>query len=468
MTGALLKSTVVAALGGLLFGFDTSVIAGTTAALTRVFSLTPRQLGLTVSIALVGTVIGSLFAGVPGDRYGRRDSLRGMAVLYLLSAAGCAFAWDWYSLVFFRLIGGLAIGGSSVLGPMYIAEIAPAKLRGRLVGFFQFNVVAGILVAYFSNYLIGRAGFGVNEWRWMLGVSGIPALFFFAMLFTIPRSPRWLAQKSRLEEARTVLVAIGENDVEGELQDIVNSIDVEHGHGEEPLFQAKYRLPVFLAIAVGLFNQLSGINAILYYLNDIFARAGFNKVSSDLQAVMIGFTNLVAVIIAMSIIDKVGRKTLLLIGSVGCAICLAGVAAIFLSSSHENWLVWLLVGFIAFFSFSQGAVIWVFISEVFPTRVRAKGQSLGSFTHWITNAAISYIFPVVASYSRGAPFLFFSAMMVAQFFVVLVSFPETKGITLEDMQKKFGIACPRQLTCQLTGLANAWDVRSPARACCDF
>jgi sugar porter (SP) family MFS transporter len=440
LTAALVKSTVVAALGGLLFGFDTAVIAGTTAGLTTAFALTPSTLGLTVAVALVGTVVGSMIAAIPGDRYGRRDSLRVMAILYLVSAVGCAFAWDWYSLVFFRFVGGLAIGGSSVLGPMYIAEISPAKMRGVLVGFFQFNIVAGILVAYLSNYLIGRADFGANEWRWMLGVSGIPALFFFIMLFTIPRSPRWLAQKSCVEEARSVLILIGEENVESELQDIVASIDVEHGHGAEPLFQWKYRLPIFLAVAVAMFNQLSGINAILYYLNDIFAKAGFSKMSSDLQAVLIGFTNLVAVIIAMSVIDRVGRKTLLLIGSVGCAICLAGVAGVFLSSSHENWLVWFLVGFIAFFSFSQGAVIWVFISEVFPTRVRAKGQSLGSFTHWFMNAAISWTFPVMASHSRGAPFIFFAAMMVLQFLVVLLFFPETKGITLEDMQKKFGIA----------------------------
>ncbi len=439
VNGTLIKSTIVAALGGLLFGFDTAVIAGTTAGLTRTFLLTPSSLGWTVAIALIGTVVGALTAGIPGDRYGRRDSLRGLAVLYLISAIGCAFAWDWYSLVFFRFIGGLAIGGSSVLGPMYIAEIAPAKLRGRLVGFFQFNVVAGILVAYLSNYLIGLAEFGANEWRWMLGVSGLPALFFLLMLFTIPRSPRWLAQKSRLPESRSVLVAIGEPDPDGELNDIVRSIDVEHGHGQEPLFQWKYRYPIFLAVAIGLFNQLSGINAILYYLNDIFARAGFSKVSGDLQAVSIGFTNLIAVIIAMSIIDKVGRKTLLLIGSVGCAVCLAGVAAVFLSSSHENLLVWLLVGFIAFFSFSQGAVIWVFISEVFPTQVRAKGQSLGSFSHWFMNALIAREFPIIASYSKGAPFVFFSLMMVLQFFVVFFVFPETKGIALEDMQKKLGI-----------------------------
>jgi sugar porter (SP) family MFS transporter len=440
VSGTLVKSTVVAALGGLLFGFDTAVIAGTTADLTKTFSLTPSTLGFTVSIALVGTVIGSLVAGIPGDKYGRRDSLRVMAILYLLSAFGCALAWNWYALIFFRFIGGLGIGGSSVLGPMYIAEIAPAKLRGRLVGLFQLNIVGGILVAYLSNYLIGLAGFGLNEWRWMLGVSGAPALLFFAMLFLIPRSPRWLASKSRVDEARTVLQQIGEPDPEGELQDIVKSIDVEHGHGTDRLFQAKYKVPLFLAISIAMFNQLSGINAILYYLNDIFLKAGFSKVSGDLQSVLIGFTNLLFTMMAMTIIDRVGRRTLLLIGSVGCTIALAGAAFIFLSNAHESLLVWCLVLFIASFAFSQGAVIWVYISEVFPNRVRGNGQSLGSFTHWIMNAGISFLFPILAAKSRGLPFVFFAAMMALQFFVVFFGYPETKGVTLEEMQKKLGIA----------------------------
>ena len=440
LTATLVKSTIVAALGGLLFGFDTAVIAGTTAGLTKTFSLTPASLGLTVAIALAGTVVGSLLAGIPGDRIGRRDSLRLMAILYLISALGCAFAWDWYSLVFFRFIGGLGIGGSSVLGPMYIAEIAPAKWRGRLVGIFQFNVVAGILVAYLSNYLVGQANLGEQDWRWMLGISGVPALFFFVMLFSIPRSPRWLIQKSRIEEARAVLELTGEENVDAEIRDIVASIDVEHGHAQERLFLHKYRWPIFLAISIGMFNQLSGINAILYYLNDIFAKAGFSRVSGDLQTVSIGLTNLLFATIAISIIDRVGRKTLLLIGSVGCAACLGGVAAIFFTESHESLLVWLLAGFIAFFSFSQGAVIWVYLSEVFPTRVRAKGQSLGSFTHWFMNALVSWTFPIIAAKSRGVPFVFFSVMMVVQFFVVWLLYPETKAITLEEMQHKLGIA----------------------------
>ena len=440
LTGTLVKSTIVAALGGLLFGFDTAVIAGTTAGLTASFTLDPFRLGITVSIALIGTVLGSLFAAIPGDKYGRRDSLRLLAVLYLISALGCAFAWDWYSLLFFRFVGGLGIGGSSVLGPMYIAEISPAKLRGRLVGLFQFNVVGGILVAYLSNYLIRQTHLGAEDWRWMLGVAGAPALFFLLMLFVIPRSPRWLVKKSRIAEARQTLEAIGEENVETELQDIIASVDVEHGHGQESLYQAKYGLPIFLAVSIGMFNQLSGINAILYYLNDIFAKAGFSNVSGDKQAVLIGFTNLCFTMLAMSIIDKVGRKTLLLIGSVGCASSLAGAAAIFLTNSHEDLLVWMLIAFIASFAFSQGAVIWVYLSEVFPTRVRAQGQSLGSFTHWAMNAIISFTFPIIASKSRGLPFVLFSIMMVVQFVVVLMVYPETKGVTLEDMQKKLGIA----------------------------
>ncbi len=436
----LAKSTVVAALGGLLFGFDTAVIAGTTRALSGRYELSPASLGLTVAAALWGTIVGAMFAGIPGDRYGRRGSLRWMAVLYVVSAVGCAFAWDWYSLILFRFIGGLGIGGSSVLGPMYIAEIAPARWRGRLVGFFQFNVVFGVLLAYFSNYVIGLAGFGGAEWRWKLGVSGVPAALFLLMLFTIPESPRWLVKRRRVDEARNVLAQTGEENLEEELRDIVESIDVEHGHGDEPLFSWKYRFPILLAVVLAMFNQLSGINAILYYLNDIFERAGFSKVTGDLQAVAVGFTNLLFTIIAMSVIDKIGRKTLLLIGSVGCASALAGVSWVFTTGKHQELMVWLLAGYIGSFGLSQGAVIWVYLAEVFPNRVRAKGQSLGSFTHWFMNALISGTFPMFAASSGAAPFMLFTAMMVLQFFVVLIIFPETKGVTLEQMQKKLGIS----------------------------
>jgi MFS transporter, SP family, arabinose:H+ symporter len=435
----LLRSTVVAALGGLLFGFDTVVISGTTHALTVLYHLNDWTLGITVASAVVGTIIGSMSAGIPGDKFGRRDSLRLLAMLYFVSALGCAIASSWAWLICFRVIGGLAIGGSSVLGPMYIAEIAPAKWRGRLVGFFQFNVVLGILVAYLSNYLIGSMGFGAEEWRWKLGIAAVPAAIFLVMLFFIPRSPRWLVQNQRADEARDVLRLLGQEDYERELKEMEDSIDAEHT-ADEPLFLWKYRLPIFLAITIGLFNQLSGINAILYYLNDIFARAGINRVSADLQAVAIGATNFIFTMLGMTLIDRVGRKKLLLIGAVGTAGCLAGVAAIFLTQTHGNLLVWLLVGYIAFFAFSQGAVIWVYIGEVFPNRVRGKGQSLGSFSHWLMNGVLSLGFPVVAAKSGGYPFVFFAIMMVVQFFVVLFFYPETKGFSLEELQKKLGIA----------------------------
>jgi sugar porter (SP) family MFS transporter len=439
LNSTLLKSTIVAALGGLLFGFDTVVISGAIDFLQGLYHLTPFWKGFTVSAALVGTVIGSMLAGIPGDKLGRRASLRWMAILYVVSAAGCAFAWNWSALVFFRFIGGLGIGGSSVLGPMYIAEIAPAKWRGRLVGIFQFNVVFGILLAYFSNYLIGTMGFGAAEWRWKLGVSGIPAILFLVMLFGIPESPRWLVKKNRTNEAGDVLRLTGEENADQALKEIVESIDAEHVTSDA-LFTSNYRVPIFLAVTIGMFNQLSGINAILYYLNSIFAYAGFSKVSGDLQSVAVGATNLIFTVIAMSVIDKLGRKTLLLVGSVGTCLSLAGVAGIFLSHRHQELLVWMLIGFIAFFAFSQGAVIWVYLSEVFPNRVRAKGQSLGSFSHWIMNALISWTFPLMAATSGGYPFAFFSAMMVVQFFVVLLFYPETKGISLEEMQKKLKIA----------------------------
>lgn len=432
----LIKATVAGALGGLLFGFDTAVIAGTTHAMQLEYQLSSAALGFTVSSALWGTVLSAMTAGLPGEKYGARETLRIAALLYVISAVGCAFAWDWYSLIVFRFIGGLGIGCSSVLGPVYIAELAPAKWRGRLVGLFQINVVLGILVAYFSNAFLGTLGLGSVEWRWKLGVSALPALFFLIMLFGIPRSPRWLVARGQIDEAREVLRATGGDDYETELQKIVENIEKEHARSREPLFQKKYRLPIFLAITIGAFNQLSGINAILYYLNDIFSMAGFSKVSSDTQAVIIGAVNLGCCLLAMSCIDQLGRRTLLLIGSVGTAICLAGVSAIFFSHQYLSALLWLLIGYIGFFSFSQGAVIWVYVSEIFPTPVRAKGQSLGSSSHWIMNAIISGVFPMLAAYSGAYPFVFFTCMIVVQFFLVLFIFPETKGITLEDMEQR--------------------------------
>src|ERR1700752_1278747 len=435
----LAKGTLVGALGGLLFGFDTAVISGTTQQLTDVFHLSPFKFRVTVSIAVAGAVICAISSGELGQKIGGREALRIMALLYLISSLGCAFAWNWPSLVTFRFLGGLGIGGSSVLGPVYIAELAPAKWRGRLVGAFQINIVIGILLAYASNYIIASFNLGAAEWRWQLGIASLPALLFLVLLFGIPRSSRWLVTQRRIDEAREVLRMMGSPNSEEELQEIIASIHLERSSREEPLFQRKYLLPIFLAVSIGLFNQLSGINAILYYLPSIFNYAGFSMLSGDKQAVLVGAMNLVATLLAMSVIDKIGRKTLLLIGSVGTAASLAGVAWIFHVQQNQSMLLWLLVSFIFFFAISQGAVIWVYLSEVFPTKVRAKGQSLGSSSHWIMNALVSLTFPWVARRSTAEPFVFFAAMMALQFFVVLFVYPETKGITLEQMQRKLGI-----------------------------
>ena len=433
----LVRSTLVGALGGLLFGFDTAVISGTTRTLVPSFQLTPSQLGITVASALAGAVIGAIFSGIPGERFGRRASLRAMALLYVASAIGCAFAWSWPVLLIFRFIGGLGVGGSSVLGPMYIAELAPARLRGRLVGTFQINIVIGILLAYLSNYAIGTFHTGMAEWRWELGVSSLPAALFFLMLFSIPDSSRWLVSKSRIDEARGVLELTGTPDSEEEIREIVESLHSERA--TEPLFQKRYLFPIALAIITGAFNQLSGINAILYYLNDIFAQAGFSRVSGDLQSVAVGATNLIFTFVGMSLIDKAGRKWLMLVGCVGLTICLGGVSAVFWTHSHQAWLVWLLMAYIACFAASQGAVTWVYIGEIFPNRVRSKGQSLGSSAHWILNFAISLVFPAVAARSGAYPFIFFGAMMALQFFLVLFFYPETKNISLEQIARRLKI-----------------------------
>ena len=431
----LLSIVGIASLGGLLFGFDTAVIAGTTHALTKVFALTPGTLGITVSSALWGTILGAAFAGTLSDRFGRRASLRALAALYVLSSLGCVLAWGWYPLLFFRILSGLAIGGSSVISPTYIAEIAPPKLRGRLVGMFQFNIVLGMLLAYLSNFCVGLLKLELTyDWRWEFGVSILPALLFLFSLINIPESPRWLVRRGRVEEAVSVLESTGAANARTEVREIAASLKATEDESRVRLWEWRYRLPIFLAITIGVFNQLSGINAILYYLNSIFEQAGFSQVSSDLQAVVVGLTNMAAVTLAMSVIDKMGRRALLLIGSVGTAFCLLGVALIFQTHRDQQALLWLLVGYIAFFSFSQGAVIWVYISEIFPNRVRAKGQSLGSFSHWAMNAIVSAAFPLVASAWGALPFFFFAGMMTLQFFVVLFLFPETKGIALEEME----------------------------------
>ena len=435
ITGKLLLSTAVGALGGLLFGFDTVVISGTQEQLMHLFHLSPFAWGQTVSIALWGTVAGALGAGPLGSRLGGRNALRVMAALYVVSAIGCALALNWPMLMVFRFIGGLGIGGSSVLGPVYIAELAPAAWRGRLVGTFQIMIVVGILIAYVSNWYIDRLSLGAREWQWQLGLAVIPALAFLTLLYTVPQSSRFLITQNSLSDALTVLRQMGALNPEGELEDIRRSIHMESQEKNEPLFQSKYRVPIFLAISIGMFNQLSGINAILYYTNSIFTAAGFSRMSGFSQSIYIGLANLVGTLLGMALIDKLGRKTLLLIGAVGTGIALACVGFIYSSHSHAELLVWCLVGFIGFFAVSQGAVIWVYLSEVFPTRVRNKGQSLGATTHWVMNAIIAALFEIAAvKLSRAVPFYFFAAMMVVQFVVVLLMYPETKGKTLEQLQ----------------------------------
>jgi sugar porter (SP) family MFS transporter len=434
------RNTIIAALGGFLFGFDTAVISGVEGSLEKIFELTRFWLGFTVAIALVGTAVGALFIGRPGDYFGRKKVMIGLAVLYTLSALGSAFSPNWYSLLVFRFIGGLAVGGSSVIAPMYIAEISPADLRGRLVAVFQFNIVTGILIAYLSNWLIDTYADNYS-WRWMLGVMAIPSLIYFILLFFVPNSPRWLVIKKRNAEAEEVLKKCGSEDVKSEINDIIGSLKIELNGVKEKFFTRKYKIPILAAVMIAIFNQLAGINAVMYYAPRIFEMAEVSRNTALLQSVAIGFTNMVFTIIAMSIIDKYGRKTLLIIGSVGMAFFLGMVARSFYIQNFGGYAVLIfLLGYIAFFAFSQGAVIWVFISEIFPNKVRARGQSLGSFTHWAMAALVSLTFPILAkSVGGGTSFLFFAVMMVLQFFYVWRFIPETKGKSLEQIQKELKI-----------------------------
>jgi MFS transporter, SP family, arabinose:H+ symporter len=440
LNGTMLRIVAVAALGGSLLGFDTAVIAGATRSLSLVFRLSPGELGFTVSAALWGTVIGAMSAGVLERRWGGRTSLIVLAGCYLASALGCAFSANWPSLVVFRFVGGLGMGGSSVIAPVYIAEVAPAAWRGRLVGAFQINIIVGILLAYLSNFLIGLASLGTLEWRWQFGVAAVPAGIFFLLLFGNPPSARWLVLRGRLDDAKRVLRLLGSVNCDAELRDMVTSLDRVPGVSEDRLFQWKYRRPLLLAVSLAMFNQLVGINAVLYYLNDIFAMAGFDRASQNLQSVAVGTVMLLATLVALSLIDRFGRRRLLLLGSVGLAVCLAGMAAIFRLNTHAGALLALIVGYVAFFAFSQGAVIWVYLSEIFPNRVRAQGQSIGCSTHWIMNALISGTFPLLAARSQSGPFVVFLAMAVLQFIAVWLFFPETSGVTLEDMQQRMGIS----------------------------
>ena len=457
MKGALLRSALIAALGGLLFGFDTAVISGAEGILKELFA--ERYLvfsgflgtssswhGFTVASALIGTIAGAIVFGKPADRLGRRTILFFLGALYFISAIGSALSWSWSSFMILLFIGGLAVGGSSVVAPMYNAEISPARFRGRMVALTQFNVVFGILLAFLSNYLIESMDLGAITWRWMFGVEAFPALAFFLLLFLNPRSPRWLISKNLVEEARSSISKLGSDtgDVEAEITEIQNSLHEEKENARETLFQAKYLRPIMLAVAIAMFNQLSGINALMYYAPRIFQMAGFEESASMLSSVGVGVVMVIFTMTAMLIIDHFGRKRLMLWGSIGYIISLGATAWEFYTNgddfNHAGSIVVLvsLLVFIASHAFGQGAVIWVFISEIFPNKVRARGQALGSFTHWFMAACISWTFPIFAEASGGLIFTIYAICMVGQLLWVLFRMPETKGIPLEELQKKFG------------------------------
>jgi sugar porter (SP) family MFS transporter len=438
----LLGCALIAALGGLLFGFDTAVISGTTGWLKKEFVLTDFMLGFTVASALIGTIIGASAVGKPADTFGRREVLFLMAVFYFVSASGCALAWNWWSFLAFRFVGGLAVGAASVASPMYIAEISPAPYRGRLVAITQFNIVLGILLAYLSNYIIGGLHLGANECRWMFGVMAVPSVAFFLLLFSTPPSPRWLLAKGRIEEARTILTRCGSDtgDVEKVIKEIQDSLDLQHHTVEEPFFCKKYLKPILLAVAIAAFNQLCGINALIYYTADIFKMAGYDKTDALLQSVIIGLTNLVFTMAALTVIDRFGRRKLMLVGSIGYILSQSAAAYSFYTGTGGRLLLASLIVFIASHAFGQGAVIWVFLSEIFPNRVRARGQALGSLTHWVMAAMISWTFPIIAVASGWMAFAFYAFCSVGQLIWVLIAMPETKGISLEKIQQKLGIA----------------------------
>lgn len=425
--------SLTAALGGFLFGFDTAVISGVEQTLQKLWSLNAFEHGVTVSIALIGTVIGSLIGGHPSDKYGRRMTLFIIAILYLVSSVGSAYAFDWLSFLIFRFLGGLGVGISSVVAPMYISEIAPANKRGRLVALFQFNIVFGILIAFLSNYLL--VGMGENAWRWMLGVQAFPSFIFAATVLIIPESPRWLIlKKGNLSAAHQILQTIDPTTANEVIIDIQNQQATHTVSNFFSVFQADYKRPVMLAVLFAVFNQLSGINAIIYYAPRIFEMAGLGKDIALLSSAGIGLVNLVATLIGLSLIDKFGRKMLMYIGSFGYIISLSLISFAFYRDNFQGMTYFVFL-FIAAHAIGQGAVIWVFISEIFPTEVRAYGQSIGSFTHWILAAIIAFTFPYIAETFGGGPtFSFFTVMMVVQLLFVWRLMPETKGTSLEKMK----------------------------------
>jgi len=433
-------SAIVAALGSFLFGFDTVVVSGANEPLQQLFHLSKFWLGFTVSSALFGTMAGSLLVGRPADWWGRRLVLAVLAVLFLASAGGCALARDWPALLLFRLIGGLAVGGASVVCPMYITEIAPPARRGLLVAVSQLNIVVGILAAYLSNYLVALV-LGAehpDSWRWMFGVMVLPALAFLATVLFIPESPRWLGKQNRWKEAEAVLRRFGHAEPAREAAEIQQSLSAEAAGVRQRLFQRQFLKPLLLACMIGAFNQLDGINAVLYYAPTIFSMAGAGKTSALMQSVILGLTNLVMTLVAMALIDRVGRKALLLAGSVTFVMSHGLAAWVFETHAHGWVVIAAMMGIVGSHAYSQGAVVWVIINELLPNAVRASGSAVVCFLIWVLCAGVSWSFPVVAAKSGAYVFGFFALMMVLQFALVLRYLPETKGVSLEELQKRLG------------------------------
>jgi MFS transporter, SP family, arabinose:H+ symporter len=428
--------SITVALGGFLFGLDTAVISGAEQAIQKLWSLNDFWHGLAVAMALYGTVFGAALGGWPSDALGRKKTLFWIGILYLVSALGSALAQDVNTFMVFRFIGGLGVGASSVAAPLYISEISPAKSRGQLVAIFQFNIVLGILIAYVSNYALQGVG-GEESWRWMLGIVALPSLAFIIFVLFVPESPRWLIIKRNDEAgARGTLEIINPGAVDISIKAIRDSMHQEVGKRVEPFFSKKYSWPILLAFLFALFNQVSGINAVIYYSPRIFELAGQGASTALLSSMGIGVVNLIFTMLGITLIDRYGRKLLMYIGSIGYIISLSLIAYAFITESYAGITLFLFM-FIAAHALGQGAVIWVFISEIFPNQVRAAGQSFGSFTHWIFAALIANVFPYFANnFGTGSVFLFFTAMMVLQLLFVAFLMPETKGATLEDLEKQ--------------------------------
>ena len=441
----LLGISLIAALAGFIFGFDTVVISGANLPIKGLWHTSPWFHGFFImSMALWGTVAGALLGGIPTQKYGRKKVLLWIGILFSVSAIGSALAQDPYTFSFFRFIGGLGIGVSSVAAPTYISEISTPKTRGRLGAMYQFNIVFGILIAFLSNYFLEGVG-GNNDWRWMLGVMAIPSLIYTLMVFSIPESPRWLLSvKNDTKAAKMVMLRLGVADPDKEIKEINEAEKKKSGElAAVGIFSSRYRVVLWLAFFIAFFNQWSGINFILYYAPEILERAGLASKDSLGNSILIGLTNLIFTFIGLYFIDRAGRKTLLIIGSLGYMISLAMVAWAFYTDAGANFLLIFLMLFIAAHAIGQGAVIWVFIAEIFPTKVRAAGQAFGASVHWVFAAVITLITPVFLDADNGIfkdnpwpIFLFFALMMLLQLVWVLVEVPETKGVSLEDLEKK--------------------------------